>query len=305
MSSDSPGLSTGRPTTPSVGRRVTGWLYRHPRLQLGGLLLLPGAWFTVVYFGSLALLLVAALWHVSNGHLIRTIGLDNFVTLINQPVYRTIIFRTLSIAVVVTVVDALIAFPIAYYMARVASARKRRLLYMAVLMPLWASYLVKIYAWRLILFQNGLLDWAATSVGLPDVGKAFGISDLSLTVTFVYLWLPYMILPIHAGLERIPNSLLEASSDLGGRGFTTFRRVVLPLILPSLAAGSIFTFSLTLGDYINPQLTSNSQFIGTVIQQNVGVAANLPFAAALATVPIVIVAAYLLIARRLGAFEAL
>ena len=284
---------------------MTGWLYRHPRLQLGGLLLLPGAWFTLVYFGSLLLLLVAALWHVTNGHLVRDIGLDNFATLITKPVYATIIFRTLSIAVAVTVIDALIAFPIAYYMARVASPRRRRLLYMAVLMPLWASYLVKIYAWRLILFQNGLLDWAATSVGLPDLGKAFGISDLSLTVTFVYLWLPYMILPIHAGLERIPSSLLEASSDLGGRGFTTFRRVVLPLVLPSLAAGSIFTFSLTLGDYINPQLTSNSQFIGTVIQSNVGVAANLPFAAALATVPIVIVAAYLLIARRLGAFEAL
>ena len=284
---------------------MTGWLYRHPRLQLGGLLLLPGAWFTLVYFGSLLLLLVAALWHVTNGHLVRDIGLDNFATLINKPVYATIIFRTLSIAVAVTVIDALIAFPIAYYMARVASPRRRRLLYMAVLMPLWASYLVKIYAWRLILFQNGLLDWAATSVGLPDLGKAFGISDLSLTVTFVYLWLPYMILPIHAGLERIPSSLLEASSDLGGRGFTTFRRVVLPLVLPSLAAGSIFTFSLTLGDYINPQLTSNSQFIGTVIQSNVGVAANLPFAAAMATVPIGIVAAYLLIARRLGAFEAL
>ena len=284
---------------------MTGWLYRHPRLQLGGLLLLPGAWFTLVYFGSLALLLVAALWHVTNGHLVRDIGLDNFATLITKPVYATIIFRTLGIAVIVTVVDALIAFPIAYYMARVASGRKRRLLYMAVLMPLWASYLVKIYAWRLILFQNGLLDWVVSSLGFPGAAKAFGISDLSLTVTFVYLWLPYMILPLNAGLERIPNSLLEASSDLGGHGFTTFRRVVMPLVLPSLAAGSIFTFSLTLGDYINPQLTSNSQFIGTTIQQNVGVAANLPFAAALATVPIVIVAAYLLIARRLGAFEAL
>jgi putative spermidine/putrescine transport system permease protein len=284
---------------------VTGWLYRHPRLQLGGLLILPGAWFTVVYFGSLALLLVAALWHVENGHLIRTLGLDNFATLIDQPVYRTIVIRTAGIAIAVTLIDAVVAFPIAYYMARVASTRSRRILYMAVLMPLWASYLVKVYAWRLILFPNGLLDWALGSIGLSGVAKAFGISDLSLTVTFVYLWLPYMILPIHAGLERIPASVLEASADLGGRSITTFRRVVLPLVLPSLAAGSIFTFSLTLGDYINPQLTSNSQFIGTTIQQNVGVAANLPFAAALATVPIVIVAGYLLIARRIGAFEAL
>jgi len=282
---------------------VTGWLYRHPRLQLGGLLLLPGAWFTLVYFGSLLLLLVAALWHVTNGHLVRDIGLDNFATLINKPVYATIIFRTLSIAVAVTVIDALIAFPIAYYMARVASPRRRRLLYMAVLMPLWASYLVKIYAWRLILFQNGLLDWAATSVGLPDLGKAFGISDLSLTVTFVYLWLPYMILPIHAGLERIPSSLLEASSDLGGRGFTTFRRVVLPLVLPSLAAGSIFTFSLTLGDYIAVSQVGRDQFIGTVIAGDFGT--DKPLGAAYAIVPIAIMTVYLLIARRLRAFESL
>jgi putative spermidine/putrescine transport system permease protein len=176
---------------------------------------------------------------------------------------------------------------------------------MAVLLPLWASYLVRVYAWRVILAEHGFLDSALSSIGLGSLAGNFGVSDLSMTVVFAYLWLPYMILPVYAGLERIPSSLLEASADLGARGGTTFRRVVLPLALPAVVAGSIFTFSLTLGDYITPQLTSNSQFIGNVIFDNVGVVGNVPFAAALSLVPIAIIGVYVLIARRLGAFDAL
>ncbi len=209
------------------------------------------------------------------------------------------------VAAIVTVADAVIAFPIAYFMARVASPRTRAALAVAVLLPLWASYLVCVYAWRVILSDSGLVDWVFAQLGVPNVGSLFGISDLSMTIVFVYLWLPYMILPIFAGLERIPASYLEASADLGGHPWTTFRRIILPLAIPALAAGSIFTFSLTLGDYITPQLVSNSQFIGNVIYDELGVAGDIPFAAAFAMVPILIIAIYLLMVRRLGAFEAL
>jgi putative spermidine/putrescine transport system permease protein len=186
-------------------------------------------------------------------------------------------------------------------MAKVASPRVRSLLVVAVLMPLWSSYLVKVYAWRLILSNDGVLNWALDPLGMK--GPGFGI--VAMWLVFSYLWLPYMILPIYAGLERIPNSMLDASGDLGGRPGITFRRVVLPLVFPAVVAGSIFTFSLTLGDYIAPTLVSNSQFIGNVVYANVGIANNLPLAAAFATVPVVVMIVYLLIARRLGAFEAL
>ena len=195
------------------------------------------------------------------------------------------------------------AFPIAYYMARVASGRVRSLIFVLVLLPLWASYLVKMYAWRLVLAPGGPLDWFMGLFGFQNASPGF--SDLSMVIVFCYLWLPYMIIPIYAGLERIPRSLLEASADLGGRGLMTFRRIVLPLALPAVAAGSIFTFSLTLGDYITPQYVANSQFIGNVVYESQGVANNIPFAAAFSVVPIGIMAIYLLIARRLGAFEAL
>ena len=198
-----------------------------------------------------------------------------------------------------TVTDALLAFPIAFYMAKVASPRTRGLLVVAVLMPLWSSYLVKVYAWRTILAEDGILNWALEPFGLN--GPGFG--NVATWLVFSYLWLPYMILPIYAGLERIPDSLLDASGDLGGRPWTTFRRVVLPLAFPAMVAGSIFTFSLTLGDYITPNLVSSTQFIGNVVYANVGVANNLPLAAAFATVPVVVMVIYLLVARRLGAFE--
>ena len=205
-------------------------------------------------------------------------------------------------AAAVTITDAILAFPIAFFMAKVASRRTRGLLVVAVLMPLWASYLVKVYAWRIILAEDGILNWFLDPFGLS--GPGFGL--VATWLVFSYLWLPYMILPIYAGLERIPNSLLEASGDLGGHAGQTFRRVVLPLALPAVVAGSIFTFALTLGDYIAPQIVSGGeQFIGNVVYTNVGVANNLPLAAAFATVPVVVMVIYLLVARRLGAFEAL
>jgi putative spermidine/putrescine transport system permease protein len=196
-----------------------------------------------------------------------------------------------------------IAFPIAFFMAQVASPRSRAVHFMLCLLPLWASYLVRVYAWRVILSPNGQLDWANQRLGLGPAGLY--PSELGAGIVFAYLWLPYMILPLYAGLERVPRSLLEASADLGARTVGTFRRVVLPLVLPALAAGSIFTFSLTLGDYITPGLVSNNQFIGNVVFEQQGVSGNLPLAAAFALVPVGIMAIYLFVARRFGAFEAL
>jgi putative spermidine/putrescine transport system permease protein len=206
-----------------------------------------------------------------------------------------------AIAALVTITDAILAFPIAFYMAKVATPRVRALLVVAVLMPLWASYLVKVYSWRIMLSNNGIVNWLLDPFGLS--GPGFG--NVATWLVFSYLWLPFMILPIYAGLERIPNSLIDASGDLGGGAWMTFRRVILPLSFPALVAGSIFTFSLTLGDYITPTLVSSTQFIGNVVYANVGIANNLPLAAAFATVPVAIMLVYLLIARRLGAFESL
>jgi putative spermidine/putrescine transport system permease protein len=300
-------MTTAEPTRPSVANRLSGWLYRRPRIQLGGLLAAPFGWFGIVYFGSLALLFVYAFWSLDpqTGEVLKQFTLANFQRMVEDPVYGAIVQRTVGVAAIVTVVDALIAFPIAYYMARVASPRRRALLFMAVLLPLWASYLVKVYAWRVIVAPNGPLDWALQLVGFNDLSSVLGVSDVSMTIVFIYMWLPYMILPLYAGLERIPDSYLEASADLGARSGTTFRRVVLPLVLPALAAGSIFTFSLTLGDYIIPQLVSNTQFIGNVVYASQGVAGDIPFAAAFALIPVAIMAIYLLVARRLGAFDAL
>ena len=227
--------------------------------------------------------------------------MDNFKLLWDNEVYRRIAFRTIGIAALVTVTDAILAFPIAFFMAKVASRRVRGLLVVAILTPLWASYLVKVYAWRVILSEDGILNWALGPLGIKGPGFGF----VATWLVFSYLWLPYMILPIYAGLERIPASMLDASGDLGGRPGTTFRRVVLPLAFPAVVAGSIFTFSLTLGDYIAPQLVSSTQFIGNVVYANVGIANNLPLAAAFATVPVFVMVVYLLVARRLGAFEAL
>jgi len=290
-------VATKRPAK----RRLAGLFYGHPRLQVGGLLAAPGAWLVVLYLGSLGVLLITAFWTVDplSGEVIQGFSLENFETLVNEPVYRDIVWRTVRTAALVTLTDVIIAFPIAFYMAKVASRRGKAILLIAVLMPLWSSYLVKVLSWRTMLSNDGVINWLLSPFGLH--GPGYGVTAVWLVMS--YLWLPYMILPIFAGLERIPNSLLEASSDLGGRGWMTFRRVILPMSIPAIAAGSIFSFSLTLGDYIVPGLVSTTQFIGNVIFVNV--AQDLPLAAAYALVPLGIMLAYLWLVRRIGAFEAL
>jgi putative spermidine/putrescine transport system permease protein len=284
----------------SVGRRLADLFYSRPRLQVGALLAGPLAWLVILYLGSLAVLLVASFWSVDalSGELVKGFTFDNYKELWNTDVYRTVAFRTIGIASAVTLTDALLAFPIAFYMAKIASPRAKGFLIVAVLMPLWSFYLVKVYAWQTMLGANGIINWALDPLGIN--GPGFGAKAVWIVES--YLWLPYMILPVYAGLERIPDTLLSASEDLGAKPFTTFRRVILPLCFPAVVAGSIFTFSLTLGDYITPSLVSpDTQFIGNVVFTSH--TNNLPLASAFAVVPIVVMVAYLLIARRLGAFE--
>jgi len=295
------------PPRQTLGRRLSTYFYGHPRLTLALLLALPLGLFAVAYLGSLLVLLMASVWNVDpfTSEVVHTFTLDNFRRVfgdwlsLDGNVYREVAWRTIKMAALVTVADAVLAFPIAYYMARVATPRRRNLLVVAVLVPLWASYLVKAYAWRTILSGAGVLNWA-----LDPFGVSFdGYSTTGLWLVFTYLWLPFMILPIYAGLERIPQSLLEASADLGGRSVRTFFKITLPLAFPAVVAGSIFTFSLTLGDYIAPKLITSEQFIGTVIYDNHGT--NLPVAAAFTLVPICVMIAYLAVAKKLKAFEAL
>ena len=303
------GLDTAQRLSPSEGarRRLGGALHRRPWLRAIALLGPPVGAFAFFYLAALAVLFVSAFWTVDafTGRLVHHWTTENFHTLWHESTYHTVALRTIGIAAAVTVTDAIIAFPFAYFMARVAKPRTRALLFVLVLLPLWASYLARVYSWRLILNSGGLLNWSLHKVGLPSAGIAY--SNTAMWIVFSYIWLPFMILPVYAALERIPNSYLEASRDLGARGWTTLRRVVLPLALPGLVAGSIFTFSLTLGDYVTPALVggAGSQFIGNVVFESVGIANNVPFAAAYATVPLLIMAVYLVIARRLGAFEAL
>jgi putative spermidine/putrescine transport system permease protein len=285
-------------------RRVARSLERHPRLRLAGLLTPPLGWLGVLYLGSLALLFAAAFWHYDSDitfSVTKTFTLENFGQLLADPVYRSIAGRTILIAVLVTVTDAILALPIAFVMGKLAGRRMRAVLGMAVLMPLWTSYLVKILAWRLILSEGGVLNWVLKPFHLS--GPGFG--DVAVYLVLAYIWLPYMILPLAAGFERLPTSLLEASTDLGARTWATFRHVVVPLVLPALVAGSIFTFSLTLGDYIAVSQVSSTQFIGSVVYSNQGVSGDLPLAAAFATVPVVVMLIYLALARRAGAFQAL
>ena len=264
----------------------------------------PLAWFLVIYLASLVVMLITAFWSVNpfTNQLVHSWTLDNFHQLFTST-YLRIIRRTVVIAALVTLTDAVIAFPFAYYMARVATPRIRNLLFGAVLLPLWASYLAKVYAWVVILQNGGTLDWTAGKLGLG--APHIGYSDTAMWLVFSYIWLPYMIVPVFGALERIPDSYLEASADLGARTARTTWRVVMPLALPGIVAGSIFTFSLTLGDFITPILIggAHSNFIGNAIYANIGLAGNLPFAATLAMVPIVIMIVYLTAARLIGAFE--
>jgi putative spermidine/putrescine transport system permease protein len=282
-------------------------LYRRPWLR--GLLLLsgPAAWFVLIYLLALVILFVSAFWRTDEftGALVRDWNLDNFRTIFENPTYRTIALRTIGIAAAVTITDALLALPFAYFAARLAPKRLQSALFVIVLVPLWTSYLVRVYAWRLILAKDGILNWTLDQLGLGSLEVAY--SNWAMWIVFSYIWLPFMILPVWLAFERVPDSYLEASADLGARGWTTFRRVTLPLVTPGLVAGSIFTFSLTLGDYITPTLVggAGSDFIGNVVYRNVGIANNVPFAAAYATIPLVVMGVYLLAARRLGALEAM
>jgi len=295
----------GRPRG-TARRRLSAALWRRPWLRATSLLVPPLGWMVFFYLAALGVLFVSAFWSLDSftGKITHTWTWENFHTIFSDPTYRQIAFRTIWMAAAVTATDAVIAFPFAYFMARLANPRLRTALFALVLLPLFSSYLARIYAWRLILNHDGALNWTLGKLGLPTQGWAF--TNTAIWIVFSYIWLPFMILPIYAALERIPDSYLEASRDLGARGWTTFRRVILPLALPGIVAGSIFTFSLTLGDYITPSLVGNVDFIGNVIYRNVlGLTNNLPFAAAYAMVPLVVMALYLAAAKRLGAFEAL
>jgi putative spermidine/putrescine transport system permease protein len=299
-------------------RRTSAFLFRRPWLKLG-FLLLPGLlWLGVLYLGSLGTLLVQSFFSIEEftGLVVRRFTLATYETLFTAA-NVDIIVRTVAMAAAVTVACAAIAFPIAYYMARFASPKAKAALYLTVLMPLWTSYLVRVYSWKFILAREGVLFWFVDRLGLEPVldfvlglpvigGPSLSQSFIGMWIVFVYTWLPYMILPLAAALERVPESFLEASGDLGARPGMTFRRVIVPLALPGLVAGSIFTFSLTLGDFIIPTIIGNSSFfIGATVYIQQGTAGNLPLAAAFAAVPMAIMGVYLILARRAGAFEAL
>ena len=286
--------------------RASASLWKRPWLKLGTLLTPPVAAFVLVYLAALVALLVSSFWTTDafTGETIHKWTLDNFKLIFSfsDPTYLRIAGRTVGIAAAVTITDAIIAFPFAYFMARVAPQPMRSALFVLVLLPLWSSYLVRIYSWRTILSTNGALNWVLNGLGLPDQNIAY--TNWAMWIVFSYVWLPFMVLPIYGAIERIPNSYFEASGDLGARGPRTFRSVILPLALPGVVAGSIFTFALTLGDFITPLLVGgpNSTLIGNTVESNVG--GNVPLAAAFATLPIAIMGVYLVIAKRLGAFEA-
>jgi putative spermidine/putrescine transport system permease protein len=277
---------------------ISRYLHRHPRTRLGLLLAAPVTWLVLAYLGSLAALFLTALYKTDpfTSDIVKTIGGQNFSELARTSVYRAISVRTIGIAAAVTIMDLCLALPMAIFMAKIAKPRTRNLLVVGILMPLWASYLVKGYAWRAI-FDSG------SGVLKNTFGATPGYGLVATTVALAYLWLPYMVMPIYAGLDRLPDSLLEASSDLGAKGGRTMRSVVMPMLLPSMVAGSIFTFSLTVGDYITVKIVGGkSQMIGNVVYDNFGVN-NIPFAAAFALVPVAVMVAYLLTARRTGAFD--
>lgn len=299
-------------------RPAADWFQRHPRMALALLLGLPLGWMVVVYLGSLGALLVQSFWSLDDytGQVVRSFSLGSYAQLLS-PANRDIVLRSAGMATAVTLAAAVLAFPLAYYMTFRASPRARLVLYLAVVIPLWSSYLVRVYAWKLILAKEGVLSWfverlhlggaLAAVLELPGIGgPSLSLSSIGIFLAFLYVWLPYMILPVHAALERVPRNLLDASGDLGAAPGQTFRRVVLPLALPGVVAGSIFTFSLTLGDFVVPSVLGNSSYyIGQTVLVHQGTSGNLPLAAAFTVVPMLIMGVYLVIARRLGAFNAL
>jgi putative spermidine/putrescine transport system permease protein len=309
-------LPVGAP--PTLRRRTSDLLYTRRGLLLTALLAPPLLWFGVVYLGSLLSLLANSFFRLDDftGQVTRELTLANFVALL-EPANLDAALRTIVMAVSVTLACTLLAFPLAYYMARHARGAQKAALYIAVMLPLWSSYLVRLYAWKLLLAKEGALSWLAAQLhatwlleallATPAIGgPSLSFSAIGTFIVFVYMWLPFMVLPIMAAIERIPGSYLEASGDLGAGPATTLRRIVLPLAMPGVAAGSIFTFSLTLGDYIIPQVIGDSTlYIGQVVYRQQGVAGNIPFAAAFSLVPIVVIGAYLWFAKRQGAFDAL
>lgn len=305
-------------TSASLSNRLSTYLFNRPKFVLVLLLLPPLLWLGIIYLGSLFSLLAQSFFSIDDftGKIVYDVSLNSYARLFS-PTNLAIIWRTMVMAAVVTLICGVIAFPLAYYIARFASGRTKALFYVAVMLPLWSNYLVRVYSWKLILAKEGAIHWTFNALGLGPVldwvltlpvveGSSLSTSYIGTALTFVYIWLPFMVLPIQAALERVPRSLLEASSDLGARPGETFRKVVFPLAIPGIAAGSIFTFSLTLGDYIIPQLIGSSRpFIGQAVYQLQGTAGDIPMAAAFAMVPIVIMAIYLTIAKKLGAFDAL
>ena len=300
-----------------IGRAST-YLYQHPRLVLALLLGPPLIYMAVVYLGSLFTLLINSFYYLEEftGLVVREFTLRTYGQLF-EPAHLEIFSRTAIMAAAVTAIDALIAFPLAYYIAKFASPRLKTWLIIAVTIPLWSSYLVRVYAWKLILAKEGILSWFINLLGLEGAvnwllsfesigGSSLALSPIGMFIVFAYIWLPYMIIPIQTALERVPDSLLEASGDLGARPAQTFRTVILPLAFPGVVAGSIFTFSLTLGDFIVPLSLGNSKFfIGQAVYSYQGTAGNIPLAAAMTMGPVIIMIIYLLVARRLGAFDAL
>ena len=278
-----------------------GFWYRHPKLQLAGLLSAPMAWLVVVYLGSLFALFITAFWQVNDftSQVERTFTMRNFQEVFTNPAYYGTVFRTVAIALLTTLICMVIAVPLAFFMARVVRPRYQPVMIAMILTPLWASYLVKVYAWRAMLQpEDGVIAWFLQPFGIGGPGYGF----IGIVITLSYLWLPYMVLPIYAGLTRVPNSMLDASADLGARNGRTFRSVIFPIIFPSIVAGSIFTFSLSLGDYITAQIVGGKLImLGNVVQQTY--VTNLPFAAAVSTIPVVIVLAYLFAVRRSGALD--
>jgi putative spermidine/putrescine transport system permease protein len=303
LAADPARLTEGSPGGGAL-RALSRASWRRPGLKTFGQISLPVAAFLLVYVAALVALLIQGFWTTDSftGKVIQSWNLDNFRTIADAP-YPRIIVRTLVMATAVTVTCMVLAFPYAYFLVRVAGPRLRVILLVATVLPLWVSYLVRVYSWRLILNPDGALNWVLEGIGLP--AQSILYTNWAMWLVYSYIWLPFMVLPVYASLEKIPGSYLEASADLGAGGLTTLRRVVLPLAVPGIAAGSIFTFSLTLGDYIAPGLVGgpSSQLIGNVVFANVGVANNVPFAAAFAMVPLVIMALYLALMKRLGAFE--